>query len=129
MFLAGCFFPALDAYAPDPDRALFRDLAQIGATFLIAYTVEITWLLKVSRARGSREENWVGFTGGVGCFGLSGIACALALSTQDGDFTILSELVACWSLASLGALGLLVAAGPFLVYDWAHFLRVEYPDE
>jgi len=36
------------------------DIAQIGATLLVAYAVEMAWFVKESRVRGRKRENWVG---------------------------------------------------------------------
>lgn len=48
--------------------ALVADsLAQIGATLLVAYALQMAWVLENSPTRrGKERENWVGWTMGVG---------------------------------------------------------------
>ncbi|HEX5609376.1 MAG TPA: hypothetical protein VFX45_04700 [Solirubrobacterales bacterium] len=104
-------------------------MAQIGATLLVAYGVEISWVLKESRLRDAGRENWVGIAVGLGCGGLVGIGLALALSGAGKTFSLAQELVFSVSVASISLLGFLVALGPFAVYEWAHAARAEYPDE
>lgn len=103
--------------------------AQIGATLLVAYAVETSWLLKVSRRRGSGRESWVGYASGIGLCGFSGVFVGLALSAGSGHLSWFECLAAVWALFTLLLLGGLVATLPLLIYEWTHALQAEYPDE
>jgi threonine/homoserine/homoserine lactone efflux protein len=109
------------------DEAL-SDIAQIGATLLVAYAIETSWLVKESRARGSKRENWLGFVVGLGVCGVAGIAIAIALVGRHSS-SFLAALGVTWMLFSLGLLALLVAALPYALYEWVHAIHTEYPDE
>jgi hypothetical protein len=121
-------FPFFWAYAAAPGET-FGDIAQIGATLLVAYAVETSWWLKTSRKRGARRENWVGFVVGIGLGGFLGIASAVALSAHDGSLNWIEAFGLAWSAVSLLLLGLLVATLPLLIYEWTHYLQTDNPDE
>jgi hypothetical protein len=121
--------PVVHAYGDGPSGDLLTSIAQVGATLLVAYGVEISWFLRESRARGANRENWVGKCAGVGSSGLLGIGLALALSGNDGTLTLFEQFVFTWSIVSIALLGLLVALVPFEVHEWAHAVHTEYPDE
>lgn len=109
------------------DEAL-SDLAQIGATLLVAYAIETSWFVKESRARGRERENWVGFVTGIGVSSVIGIAIALALvGVKSSGF--LAGLGVTWMLFSLGFLAVLVACWPYVIYEWVHAMHTEYSDE
>lgn len=110
------------------DEAL-SDMAQIGATLLVAYALEMSWFVKESRARGGRRENWLGFVTGIGTSSACGIAICIGFVGHQGDAGFLGSIGAMWAIFSLGFLGLFVAALPYLLYDLAHSLRTEYPSE
>jgi hypothetical protein len=110
------------------DEAL-SDMAQIGATLLVAYAVEMSWFVKESRARGSKRENWIGFVAGIGGCSALGIAIAVALVGDQGSARFIQALGALWMLFSLGFLLGLVGVLPYLLYEMAHSLRTEDPDE
>jgi hypothetical protein len=126
---AGLFVFLVSYVEPEIEPSIFGDLAQVGATLLVSYAIEISWLLKESGARSARRENWVGFVAGVGCSGLAGIASALVLAGHHGRLTWIEEMAVAWSFLSLLMLGFLVASLPLLIYEWAHDLRTEYSDE
>lgn len=122
--------PLISSASVEPSAELLRALGQIGATLLIAYAVEVSWLLKVSRARSERRATWVGYVSAIGTFGLIGIALALALSEHGASsYSLIAQFALCVALFSLLLLGALVALLPLLVYEWAHASRTEYPDE
>jgi hypothetical protein len=124
------FVPAVDRYASNPPGSLFGDLAQVGATLLVAFAVEVSWALKVSTRRGRDSANWAGFGAGLGACGVVGIACALALSAHGTDaLSVHEEFAFAWSAASLGMLGLFAGIFPLVAYEWAHAVRTEYPNE
>jgi hypothetical protein len=124
------FTPAIGSYASNPPESLFGDLAQVGATLLVAYAVEVSWILKISIRRGRNEAHWVGITTGLGVCGVIGVAFALVLSAHGvAALSFAEELIFGWTAASLGMLGFLVALLPFSVYEWSHAARTEYPDE
>jgi drug/metabolite transporter (DMT)-like permease len=128
-FVSACVFWGADRFVSDPSSGLVGDLAQIGATLLIAYTVETSGLIKALHIRGGDHENWVGFVGGLGICGLLGIAFALMLSGHSGDLGTVEEIGFVWAACSIGILGVLVASMPFLIYEWTHAVHTEYPDE
>jgi hypothetical protein len=111
----------------DP-AAVSGSLAQIGATLLVAYAVQVGWVIQNSRKRGASRENWAGATTGVGCSGLTGIVIALCLSTKH-SLNLLEELGFAWSVMSIGFLGLWIAVQPWAMYDMNHRFNTEYPDE
>jgi hypothetical protein len=112
-------------------HAILSDIGQIGATLLVAYAVETSWLIKRSRSRGSEKENFVGFAAGLGSCGALGIAFAVALlgHPKGLPFTDLEHFAAAWAMFSVTLLAGLVAMLPFVLYEWAHSINTEYPDE
>jgi hypothetical protein len=104
-------------------------LAQIGATLLVAYAVQMSWVLENSRKRGADRENWVGFATGVGVCALGGIGIALALSGHHGSLNPFEQLGFAWALVSIGVLGGWIAIQPWAMYEWTHWFNAEYPDE
>ena len=109
------------------DEAL-SDLAQIGATLLVAYAIETSWFVKESRTRGRERENWVGFVAGIGISSVIGIAIAIALvGVESSGF--LATLGVTWTFFSLGFLAFLVACWPYVIYEWVHEIHAEYSDE
>lgn len=122
------FIVGLDANFRLSDEALSA-MAQIGATLLIAYAVETSWFIKESRVRGSKRENWVGFVAGIGVCSAFGVAFAIALLEHHGPSNFLEAFAGMWMLFSLGFLALLVALLPYVLYEWAHTIHTEYPDE
>jgi hypothetical protein len=107
----------------------FDASAQIGATLLVAYAVEISWWLKSSQLRGAKRENWVGFSAGIGTCGLTGVGVAVLLSIGAPDLNWIETLGTTWSLLTIILLGGLVATLPLLIYEWTHRIQAEYPDE
>ncbi len=116
-------------FSASPSAALAGDLAQIGATLLVAYGVEISWAVKASRARGADHKIWIGFVAALALCGLVGIGVALALSDPHGSLTTPERFLFSLSVGSIGLLGAVVALTPVIAYDWAHSLRAEYTDE
>lgn len=100
------------------DPAL-SDIAQIGATLLVAYAIEMSWVVKESRTRGDEREGWVGFVTGIGLGSAAGIALAVAFVGKTGPTSFLEALGAVWMLFSLGLLALLVPMLPYLLYELA----------
>jgi hypothetical protein len=124
------FVLATNRYLSHREPRLLESLAQIGATLLVAYAVEVVWLLKTSRTRGDKQETFVGAAAGLGTCGVIGIAFALALSEHRGpSWATVEKLEFAWSAASLVLLGGLVGLLPVLMYDLSHSLRNEYSDE
>jgi hypothetical protein len=104
-------------------------LAQVGATLLVAYAVQMSWVLENSRKRGADRENWVGFATGVGVCALFGIGIALALGGHSGSLSLLEHLAFGWSVVSIGLLGAWIAMQPWAMYEWTHWFNTEYPDD
>ena len=105
---------------PVPSPRLFENAAQIGATLVIAFAVEVTWLVNKSHPRGGPPEEWVVFVSFLGLMGLSGVGISLALVEHliAGHENWLDRLGFAWVLASLLLLGAIVALQPATVHVW-----------
>jgi uncharacterized membrane protein YfcA len=103
--------------------------AQIGATLLVAYTVQTGWVIQSSRKRGADRENWVGMAVGVGCCALIGILIALCLSPHEESLDLLESFGFAWVVTSVLLLGLWTALQPWAMYDLNHSFNTEYHDE
>jgi uncharacterized membrane protein YfcA len=112
----------------DPARVC-EPLAQIGATLLVAYAVQVAWAIQHSRDRGPDRENWVGITTGLGVCALIGVLAALCLSVHEEPLNLLEGLGFAWVVMSIGLLGLWIAIQPWVMYEWTHRFNTEYPDE
>lgn len=117
--LCGACF-VLTLFIPVPSVRLFQSVAQIGATLLIAFAVELTWLVKASEIHSRRRETWIGFVSCLGLVGLSGIAASLAVVEHlaAGHENWLDRLAFAWVLSSFVVLGAVVALQPATVYAW-----------
>jgi hypothetical protein len=104
-------------------------LAQIGATLLVAYTVQTGWVIQTSRKRGADRENWVGMAAGIGCCALIGILLALCLSPHEESLDLLEGFAFSWAVTSVLLLGLWTALQPWAMYDLNHSFNTEYPDD
>jgi Kef-type K+ transport system membrane component KefB len=114
----------------DPSPEAAGTLAQVGATILVAYGVEASWLLKSSHVRSRNREAGVGTASGIAFCGLIGIACAVALSSEGHNSqSVFQKLLLGWILASFLFLGVFVALVPNLVYDWTHQMDSPADDE
>lgn len=115
------FMAGLHLAASRPSDDLLRSLAEIGATLLIAYVIEISWLVRASRGRPLDErEKRLGFFVGLGAAGLLGIALALAVAEPAGahHWNQPDEIAFAWAVVSLGILGLTVILQPLLTHEW-----------
>jgi putative flippase GtrA len=121
-------FFGLNQLFPEPDQTS-ASLAQIGATLLVAYAVQMSWVLKASRKRGSDRENWVGVTTGVGSCALLGIVVSLALAGHHESYNRLEAFAFGWAVVSSALLGIWIAFQPWAMYHWTHVFNTEYPDE
>lgn len=111
----------LQVAAPDPSAGTLRSLAEIGATLLIAYVVETSWIVQASRARALDErESRLGALVGIGASGLVGIVFALALAERASvhHWIWLDEIAFAWVVASLGMFGVTVVLQPLLIHEW-----------
>ena len=127
-FAAALMGYALSRIFSDP-AGVSEPLAQIGATLLIAYTVQTGWVIQTSRKRGADRENWVGMATGIGSCALSGILIALWLSAREEPLGLLEGFGFAWAVTSIGFLGLWTALQPLAIYDLNHSFNTEYPDE
>lgn len=112
----------------DPAK-VSEPLAQIGATLLVAYTVQTSWVIQTSRKRGADRENWVGMAAGIGSCALVGILIALCLSPHGESLDLLESFGFAWAVTSVLLLGLWTALQPWAMYDLNHSFSTEYPDE
>jgi multisubunit Na+/H+ antiporter MnhB subunit len=121
LVLAGISWYLMAAVAPDPSGELLRGLSEIGATLLIAYVLEISWIVRASRARPLQErEERLGTFVGVGAAALAGICLALALSERTAvhHWTWLDELGFGFVVGPLLMVAITVAMQPLLVHEW-----------
>jgi hypothetical protein len=118
--LAALFWLTLRSWAPRPSADLLQTMAQIGATLLIAYAVEMSWLLKTSQKRGPNRENWIGFVVGLGGCALIGIVISLGLAERSAvnHWIWLDEWVFSLAVGSLTMLGIVVVLLPDFIYNW-----------
>ena len=107
-----------------------------GATLLVAYAVELAWLLNVAGGPDvagedrERRAGWVGYAAGVGLCGLLGIALALVYAENGTSaLGVIPEFGLGWVFVSLALLGLLVALLPPLVHGSAQMALVDDRDE
>ncbi len=128
LVMSACASLPVNRYMNEPSATLCGNLAQIGATLLVAYALEMSWVLKISRRRSQGRETWVGVVSGFGLCALAGIAVALGLEDHVG-FGTFAQLAFSWSAASIGFLGVLIAIIPVLVHEWTQTLTVEYSEE
>jgi hypothetical protein len=112
-----------------PSEHFLENVAEIGATLLVADAVQIGWFLQNSRKRGADRENWVGIMAGLSACALIGITISLLLADHRGSFTWFEQIGFGWVVVSLFLLGLLVAFQPLNTYEWAHSLNTEYSDD
>jgi hypothetical protein len=120
---------AVHQSASEPSPGLCSTLAQLGATLLVAFVIETGSLIRGLGRRGRNPETLVGLLSGLGSCGLFGVAVAWSLSQHSGALQPLEEIGFAWSIGSIGLLGGLVAVMPYMMYDWVHAARTEYPDE
>ena len=121
-------FAGLHGLFPDP-AGTSAALAQIGATLLVAYAVQMSWVLQASRKRGSQRENWVGATSGIGLCALVGIVLALSLAGHHEPFNWLEAFAFGWVVVANVLLGIWIAFQPWAMYRWTHWFNTEYSDE
>lgn len=119
---------AVNRLFSDPAQASAA-LAQISATLLVAYAVQMSWVVQNSRQRGSDRENWVGVTAGLGICAVLGIGMALALASHREPLNWLEGLGFAWVMSSSALLGFWIAIQPWAMYQWTHWFNTEYPDE
>jgi hypothetical protein len=107
---------------PPPSSQLLEGLGQAGIGLLIAYSVAIAIGQRVLSDRSTRSshEVWLGFAIGLGISALIGIGLAFGLAghRRAGHANWIDWLGFCWTVASIGLLGVLVALQPFLDYEW-----------
>jgi hypothetical protein len=105
-----------------PSVELLHQLTQVGAALLVAYSVAIAGFERGLRKKTAKNahEHWLGYAAGVGMCGLVGIAATLALAAhrEAGHANLLDDAGFGWALASIGMLGLFVAALPIGSYEW-----------
>lgn len=121
-------FVGIHRLFPDPAHTAGA-LAQIGATLLVAYAIQMSWALQTSRKRGSQRENWVGVTSGIGFCALISIALALALADHHEPLNWLEAFAFGWVVVGIALLGIWIAFQPWAMYHWTHSFHTEYPDE
>ena len=118
----------INRFFSDP-ASVSEPLAQIGATLLVAYAVQTSWVIQSSRKRGANREYWVGLTTGVGLCALVGILVALCLAPHREPLDLVEGLGFAWVVTSVGFLGLWTALQTWTMYDLHHAFTTEYPDE
>lgn len=111
----------LASLRPTPD--MLQAAGQIGATLLVAYAIEISWLMRASRRRSLEErEVRLGAFTAIGAAAALGIAFSLVLTgrAEAGNWTAVDGLGAGWVAASLIWLGVLVVMQPWVTHEWMY---------
>jgi len=110
--LGGSFF--LGAIPP-ASAELLQSLATVGAIFLVAYVVEVVWMVP-RMGRGEEFEEWLGFLVGAAIAGLLAIAVALlgAEHRVAGHANSLDDLGLAFVVVSLTILAGCVVLQPLL---------------
>jgi hypothetical protein len=111
-------FMALVAF-PLPSSALMRDIANVGIVLVLAYVVEAAWLTQ-RMITSEDDKGDLGMLLGIGIAGLIGVVVAILLSAHRaaGHGNLLDAFGLGWAVASLAAVGGLVAIQPWLAYAW-----------
>lgn len=106
-----------------PSAGTLESSAQIGATLLVAYALEVSWMVQTvaSRKEPRREREFrvaantaVGASAGIGVL----LALVLAERVQAHDWGWLDYLGLGWAVASLVILGTVVVMQPWLTHEW-----------
>jgi hypothetical protein len=100
--------------APPADPSLLQGIALVGASLVLAYIVEVFWLL--SRMSAGDDREWFGFLVGSGATGFLGVVIALVLAQHrsHGYDNFLDDLGLAWSAVSLLILGGTLVLQPLL---------------
>jgi hypothetical protein len=100
--------------APPADPSLLQGIALVGASLVLAYVVEVLWL--VSRMSADDDREWLGFIVGAGATGFLGVVFALLLAQHrsNGYDNFLDDLGLAWSAVSLLILGGTLVLQPLL---------------
>jgi MFS family permease len=121
LMLAAISWFVLSTVAPDPSAGLLRGLAEIGATLLIAYVLETSWIVRASRARPLEErEDRLGALLGIGAGALVGICLALALAERAAvhHWIWLDELCFGLVIGPLLMVAFTVVMQPLIIHEW-----------
>lgn len=110
-----------------PTGDLLTATAQIGATLLVAYAIESSWLVRNSRVRNAPRENWLGFAVGIGLAGLTSVFVALGLAAriETGNWSWADDLALGFAVSGVLMVGALVAVFPCLIYEWSKVVQRE----
>jgi len=106
-----------------PAAETLESAAQIGATLLIAYAVETSWVIRASRHRPSRDrEERLGSFTAVGSAAALGVVFSLGLADRvhAGHWIWLDGLGFGWVLGSILVLGLFVVMQPWITHEWMY---------
>jgi hypothetical protein len=105
---------------PAPSPQLLLAIASLGTALLLAYVVEMAWLITRLRSASDYELRLGAFVG-LGIGGLIGVVLALLLSAHNaaGHSNFLDDVGLAWVVSSLAVLGSLVVVQPLLVHEWA----------
>jgi hypothetical protein len=120
LFITLCIGSAVARLAERPSPELLRYMAAIGATFLIAYAIEFSAVVRDAYRRSAKRESWIGSAVGFGAAGLFAIVASLALAerAEVQHWGWLDSGVFAFSIVALCLLGMLLVALPALAYDW-----------
>jgi cytochrome bd-type quinol oxidase subunit 2 len=127
--LSGCIYVLLNAFTSEITASPLDDLAQIGATLFIAYALETASLVKIDGSRDAKHEEWLGVVTAFGACAFLGIGICLVLNDGSKSLNDLESAAFSVAVTSIGMLGILVAAFPYLWYEWIHQLRTRTSDE
>jgi hypothetical protein len=124
VFLASLGFAVfVAALSVRPDADTLRSAAEICATLLIAYAIEVSWLIRASRRRDIEErESRLGAFTAVGAAAALAVLLSLVLSdrVEAGHWILVDDFGLGWVIASLILLGTIVVMQPWVTHEWMY---------
>ncbi len=102
-----------------PPQALFEDLAQVGATLFVAYSVSTAGVAYRKDAL-EQHVNWLGSICSVGALGMTAIALSIALGADRsaGHASAWDTVGLCWIVATIVLMGFFIAFLPYATFSW-----------
>lgn len=130
LFLSLCLWPALSQLAEKPSAGLLLAIAGIGATLLVAYSIEAAAVSRKSFSRSQGNEAWLGSLVGAGTAGLIGLVIALGLAERASvdHWGMADDMAFALAVGSLLLLALVVVLFPWLSHEWVRIGHFDSDD-
>jgi hypothetical protein len=106
-----------------PSAGTLRSASEICATLLIAYAIEVSWLIRASRRRDLEErESRLGAFTAVGAAAALAVLFSLILADrlEAGHWILIDDFGLGWVVASLFMLGIMVVMQPWMTHEWMY---------